>query len=71
MLDITNYVKPFVDVTINTFKEFVGIDVSPRQPHFVDPEKEFMLATQNQMLYTLLAQAAAFEFSQVNQVLRN
>ena len=37
----------------------------------VDPEKEFMLATQNQMLYTLLTQAAAFEFSQVNQVLRN
>jgi len=37
----------------------------------VDPEQEFMLATQNQMAYTLYAQAAAFEFSQVNQVLRN
>jgi flagellar basal-body rod protein FlgB len=36
----------------------------------VDPEQEFMLATENQMTYTLLAQAAAFEFSQVNQVLR-
>jgi flagellar basal-body rod protein FlgB len=36
----------------------------------VDPEKEFMLATQNQMNYTLFAQAAAFEFSQINQVLR-
>jgi flagellar basal-body rod protein FlgB len=36
----------------------------------VDPEQEFMLATENQMSYTLLAQAAAFEFSQVNQVLR-
>ena len=36
----------------------------------VDPEKEFMLATQNQMSYTLFAQAAAFEFSQINQVLR-
>jgi len=36
----------------------------------VDPEKEFMLATQNQMSYTLFTQAAAFEFSQVNQVLR-
>jgi len=36
----------------------------------VDPEKEFMLATQNQMAYTLYAQAAAFEFSQINQVLR-
>jgi flagellar basal-body rod protein FlgB len=36
----------------------------------VDPEKEFNLATRNQMNYTLFAQAAAFEFSQVNQVLR-
>ena len=36
----------------------------------VDPEQEFMLATENQMTYTLLAQAAAFEFSQINQVLR-
>jgi flagellar basal-body rod protein FlgB len=36
----------------------------------VDPEQEFMLATHNQMSYTLFAQAAAFEFSQVNQVLR-
>jgi len=36
----------------------------------VDPEQEFMYATENQMSYTLFAQAAAFEFSQVNQVLR-
>ncbi|MCL2879409.1 MAG: flagellar basal body rod protein FlgB [Treponema sp.] len=37
----------------------------------VDPEQEVMLATQNEMSYRLLAQAATFEFSQVNQVLRN
>lgn len=37
----------------------------------VDPEQEFMLATENQMAYTLFTQAASFEFSQVNQVLRN
>ena len=36
----------------------------------VDPEVEFMLATQNQMAYTMYAQAAAFEFGQINQVLR-
>jgi len=36
----------------------------------VDPEQELMLANRNQMTYTLLAQAAAFEFSQINQVLR-
>jgi len=39
MLDITNYIEPFVDVTIDTFKEFVGIDVKPTQPYFVDTEK--------------------------------
>jgi flagellar basal-body rod protein FlgB len=37
----------------------------------VCPEQEFMLATQNQMSYTLFTQAAAFEFSQANQVLRS
>jgi flagellar basal-body rod protein FlgB len=37
----------------------------------VDPEQEFMAAVENQMSYSLFAQAAAFEFSQVNQVLRN
>ena len=37
----------------------------------VDPEQEFMLALENQMSYSLLAQAATFEFSQINQVLRN
>jgi len=36
----------------------------------VDPEQEMMLRTQNQMAYTMYAQAAAFEFRQVNQVLR-
>ena len=37
----------------------------------VDPEQEFMLALENQMSYSLLAQAATFEFSQINQVLRS
>jgi flagellar basal-body rod protein FlgB len=37
----------------------------------VDPEQEFMAALENQMTYSLLAQAASFEFSQINQVLRN
>jgi flagellar basal-body rod protein FlgB len=36
----------------------------------VDPEQELNLALENQMIYTLLAQAEAFEFSQVSQVLR-
>jgi len=40
-VELQNYVEPFVEVTVNTFKEFVGIDVSPRHPHFLDPEKTF------------------------------
>jgi flagellar basal-body rod protein FlgB len=36
----------------------------------VDPEQEVALALENQMMYTLLAQAATFEFSQINMVLR-
>jgi flagellar basal-body rod protein FlgB len=36
----------------------------------VDPEQEYMASLENQMTYTLLAQAATFEFSQINQVLR-
>jgi flagellar basal-body rod protein FlgB len=36
----------------------------------VDPEQELMLALENQMTYTLLAQSAAFEFSQISRVLR-
>ncbi|MDR0644903.1 MAG: flagellar basal body rod protein FlgB [Treponema sp.] len=36
----------------------------------VDAEQEMMLFVQNQMLYTLLAQAETFEFAQVNLALR-
>jgi len=40
-VELQNYVEPFVEVTVNTFKEFVGVEVSPRHPHFLDPEKGF------------------------------
>ena len=40
-VELQNYVEPFVEVTVNTFKEFVGIEVVPRHPHFLDPEKSF------------------------------
>jgi flagellar basal-body rod protein FlgB len=36
----------------------------------VNPEEEFNILLKNQLRYTLLAQSAAFEFSQVNMVLR-
>jgi len=37
----------------------------------VDPEQELALFTQNQMSYTLMQQTIAFEYGQVNQVLRS
>jgi chemotaxis protein CheX len=40
-LELQNYVEPFVEVTANTFKEFVGVEVTPRHPHFLDPDKTF------------------------------
>jgi len=40
-IELQNYVEPFVEVTVNTFKEFVGIDIAPRHPHFLDPDKAF------------------------------
>ena len=40
-VELQNYVEPFVEVTVNTFKEFVGIDITPRHPHFLDPEETF------------------------------
>jgi flagellar basal-body rod protein FlgB len=36
----------------------------------VDPEQEVMLALENQMMYTLMAQSQAFEFAQVELALR-
>ncbi len=36
----------------------------------VDPEQEFMDSLRNQLQYTLMTQAANFEFNQVNQVLK-
>ena len=36
----------------------------------VDPEEELMLSLENQLSYTLLAQAQTFQFGQVNLVLR-
>ena len=36
----------------------------------VDPEEEMMLSLENQLMYTLMAQAQTFEFGQINSVLR-
>jgi len=36
----------------------------------VDPEEELMASVQNQLMYTIQAQAVSYEFGQVNLVLR-
>jgi flagellar basal-body rod protein FlgB len=46
------------------------VSTSNNNGNNVNPEQESMLALENQLRYTLLAQAAGFEFSQVNMVLR-
>lgn len=38
-VELQNYAESFVEVTVNTFKEFVGIDITPKHPYFLDPEQ--------------------------------
>jgi flagellar basal-body rod protein FlgB len=46
------------------------VTVSKSNGNNVDIEQEIMQSMQNELLYTLMSQAAAFEFNQVNLVLR-
>jgi flagellar basal-body rod protein FlgB len=46
------------------------ISTSRNNGNNVDLEQEIMLGLENQMAYTLMAQAQTFEFSQINLVLR-
>jgi flagellar basal-body rod protein FlgB len=46
------------------------ISASRNNGNNVDPEQEVMLALENQMMYTLMAQSQAFEFAQVELALR-
>ncbi|MDR1108147.1 MAG: flagellar basal body rod protein FlgB [Spirochaetaceae bacterium] len=46
------------------------VSTSKNNGNNVDAEQEIMAALENQMMYTLMAQAQTFEFSQINMVLR-
>ncbi|MDR0409457.1 MAG: flagellar basal body rod protein FlgB [Spirochaetaceae bacterium] len=46
------------------------VSVSKNNGNNVDAEQEVQRLVENQMMYYLLAQSTAFEFSQVNNVLR-
>lgn len=60
--------KDYRDVTPRRVLDYVS--QSKNNGNNVDAEQEMTLALQNEMLYTMLAGAASFEFSQVNMVLR-
>jgi chemotaxis protein CheX len=38
-LELADYVEPFVEVTVTTFKEFIGIEAIPSHPHFLDTDQ--------------------------------
>jgi flagellar basal-body rod protein FlgB len=46
------------------------VTTSKNNGNNVDSEQEIMAALENQLMYTLMAQAETFEFSQINMVLR-
>jgi flagellar basal-body rod protein FlgB len=60
--------KDYRDVQIRRVLDYVS--TYNNNGNNVDPEQEVMLATQNQMAYMMFAQAASFEFSQVQRALR-
>ena len=40
-MELIDYIEPFVEVTIATFKNFVGLEASPKHPHYLEPDKEY------------------------------
>jgi flagellar basal-body rod protein FlgB len=61
--------RDYRDVKVRRVLDYVSTENN--NGNNVNPEEEFNLALENQMRYTLFAQAAAFEFSQINLVLRS
>ncbi len=57
--------------TVDARRNFDYLTDSKANGNNVDPEQEFTLSLKNQLQYTLMAQAANFEFGQVNLVLRS
>jgi chemotaxis protein CheX len=39
MEQMEQYIKPFVEVAVNTFSSFVNCEVEPRHPFFLSPDK--------------------------------
>jgi flagellar basal-body rod protein FlgB len=62
--------KPVDILAIQPRKVLDYTTTSKNNGNNVDPEQEFLDSLRNQLQYSLLTQAANFEFNQVNQVLR-
>jgi flagellar basal-body rod protein FlgB len=60
--------KDYREVEVRRVLDYVS--TSKNNGNNVDPEQEIMAALENQLMYTLMAQAETFEFSQINMVLR-
>jgi flagellar basal-body rod protein FlgB len=60
--------RDYRDVQVRRTLDYIS--TSRNNGNNVDSDQEIMLALENQMMYTLLAQAETFEFSQINMVLR-
>jgi flagellar basal-body rod protein FlgB len=60
--------RDYQDVEIRRVLDYVS--TANNNGNNVNPEEEFNQALENQLRYMLLANAASFEFSQVNMVLR-
>lgn len=58
----------YQDVQVRRVLDYVS--TAKNNGNNVDPEEEMMNSMQNQLMYTLMAQAETFEFGQVNLVLR-
>ena len=60
--------RDYQDVQIRRVLDYTS--ASDNNGNNVDAEEEFTMALQNQLKYALMANAATFEFSQINMVLR-
>jgi flagellar basal-body rod protein FlgB len=61
--------RDYQDVQVRRVLDYVSTENN--NGNNVNAEEEFNLALENQLKYLLLANAATFEFSQVNMVLRS
>ncbi|HUW39612.1 MAG TPA: flagellar basal body rod protein FlgB [Rectinemataceae bacterium] len=66
---ISNY-QPVDYRTVQPRRVLDYMTTSKNNGNNVDPEEELMASVQNQLMYTLQAQAVSYEFGQVNLVLR-